>query len=126
MGARVVHFEVPFDNGERALAFYRDVFEWDINAMPEMQYNIVSTGPTGEMGPTEPGYIGGGMLLRQDPVRSPVIVLAVDDIDASLKAVEANGGTTIQAKEPVGDMGFAAYYHDCEGNVMGLWQNARS
>ena len=51
MGARVVHFEVPFDNGERALAFYRDVFEWDINAMPEMQYNIVSTGPTGEHGP---------------------------------------------------------------------------
>ncbi len=43
MGARVVHFEVPFDDGERALAFYRDVFEWDINAMPEMQYNIVST-----------------------------------------------------------------------------------
>ena len=65
MGARVVHFEVPFDDGERALAFYRDVFDWDINAMPEMQYNIVSTGPTGDMGPTEPGYIGGGMLQRQ-------------------------------------------------------------
>ena len=124
MGARVVHFEVPFDNGERALAFYRDVFDWDINAMPEMQYNIVSTGPTGDMGPTEPGYIGGGMLQRQDPVQSPVITLAVDDIEVSLKAVEANGGSTVQAKMPVGDMGFAAYFRDSEGNLMGLWQNA--
>ncbi len=40
------------------------------------------------------------MLLRQEPVQSPVIVLAVDDIDTSLKAVEANGGATIQAKNP--------------------------
>ncbi len=92
--------------------------------MPEMQYNIVSTGPTGDMGPTEPGYIGGGMLQRQDPVHAPVITLAVDDIDVSLKAVEANGGSTVQAKEPVGDMGFAAYFRDSEGNLMGLWQNA--
>ena len=122
--ARVVHFEVPFDDGERALAFYRDVFEWDISPMPEMQYNIVSTGPSGEMGPTEPGYIGGGMLQREDPVRTPVIVMAVDDIDATLKAVEAKGGATVSAKEPVGDMGFAAYFRDCEGNLMGLWQNA--
>jgi hypothetical protein len=25
---------------------------------------------------------------------------------------------------PVGDMGFAAYFTDCEGNLMGLWQSA--
>ena len=64
------------------------------------------------------------MLQRQEPIQSPVIVLAVDDIDTSLKAVESNGGATVQAKEPVGDMGFAAYFRDCEGNLMGLWQNA--
>ena len=27
-------------------------------------------------------------------------------------------------KMAVGDMGFAAYFKDSEGNVMGLWQNA--
>lgn len=124
MAARVVHFEVPFDDGERALAFYRDIFGWEITSMPEMQYNMVSTGPTGDMGPTEPGYIGGGMLSRQDPVQSPVIVLDVDDIDATLEAVEARGGTTLRGKEPVGTMGFAAYFRDPEGNVLGLWQSA--
>jgi predicted enzyme related to lactoylglutathione lyase len=124
MGGKVVHFEVPFDDGDRAMAFYKDVFGWEIMSMPEMQYNIVTTGPSGDAGPTEPGYIGGGMLQRQDPVQTPVITMEVEDIDATLKAVDANGGSTVAAKMPVGDMGFAAYFRDSEGNLMGLWQNA--
>ena len=125
MSARVVHFEVPFDDADRARGFYRDVFEWQIQTMPELDYTIVSTGPAGDQGmPSEPGYIGGGMLARQDPVTGPVITLQVDDIDATLGAVEKHGGRTVRDKMPVGTMGFAAYFHDSEGNLMGLWQNA--
>jgi predicted enzyme related to lactoylglutathione lyase len=29
------------------------------------------------------------------------------------------------AKQPVTDMGFAAYFKDSEGNLMGLWQHGR-
>ena len=66
MTARVVHFEVPFDDAERARSFYREVFDWQIQSMPEMGYNLVSTGPATDQGmPAEPGYIGGGMLQRQ-------------------------------------------------------------
>ena len=36
MSGRVVHFEIPFDDGERGSAFYRDVFGWEIQSMPEM------------------------------------------------------------------------------------------
>jgi predicted enzyme related to lactoylglutathione lyase len=125
MSARVVHFEVPFDDADRARSFYRDVFDWEIQAVPEMGYNMVSTGPTSEQGmPSEPGYIGGGMLQRQAPVNAPVITLQVDDIDAALVAVEKHGGSAEGAKMPVGDMGFAAYFRDSEGNLMGLWQIA--
>jgi len=124
MSGRVVHFEVPFDDADRARGFYREVFDWQIEPMPEMGYNMVSTGPINEGMPTEPGYIGGGMLQRQDPVTAPVIVVAVDDIDATLVAVEKHGGSRLGEKIPVGDMGFAAYFNDSEGNRMGLWQNA--
>lgn len=125
MTARVVHFEVPFDDGERALAFYRDVFDWQIQSLPEMGYNLVSTGPTGEDGmPTEPGFIGGGMLQRHAPVERPVVTLEVDDIDATIATVERNGGSAVGEKMAVGDMGFAAYFNDSEGNLMGLWQSA--
>jgi predicted enzyme related to lactoylglutathione lyase len=124
MSARVVHFEIPFDDAERARSFYRDVFDWEIMSMPEMDYNLVSTGPSGDQGPTEPGYIGGGMLQRQAPVTTPVITLDVEDIDAALVAVEKHGGRAIGEKLAVGEMGFAAYFNDSEGNLMGLWQNA--
>jgi uncharacterized protein len=124
MSGRVVHFEVPFDDADRARSFYRDVFEWEIQPFPEMAYNMVSTGPMGEQGPSEPGYIGGGMMQRQEPVAAPVITLDVDDIDATIVAVEKHGGSAVGEKMPVGDMGFAAYFKDSEGNLMGLWQIA--
>jgi len=38
--------------------------------------------------------------------------------------VQRLGGSTVSEKQPVGDMGFAAYFKDSEGNVLGLWQNA--
>jgi hypothetical protein len=31
----------------------------------------------------------------------------------------------VAPKTPVGDMGFAAYFTDPEGNVVGLWETAR-
>jgi predicted enzyme related to lactoylglutathione lyase len=125
MSARVVHFEVPFDDADRARSFYRDVFDWQIQPVPDMGYNMVTTGPVGDQGmPAEAGYIGGGMMQRQTPVTTPVIVLAVDDIDDTLATVEKHGGSTVAPKMPVGDMGFAAYFNDSEGNLMGLWQTA--
>lgn len=125
MSARVVHFEIPFEDGDRARDFYREVFEWSLDSMPELSYTMVSTGPRGDDGmPTEPGYIGGGMFERQDDLRSPVIVMQVDDIDKALESVEQHGGTTAIPKMPVGDMGFSAYFHDPEGNILGLFQTA--
>ena len=125
MSARVVHFEVPFDDADRARSFYRDVFDWQINAIPEMNYTIVSTGPVSDEGmPSEAGYIGGGMMQRQAPINTPVITLQVDDIDATVVAIEKHGGSAVGEKLTVGDMGFAAYFNDSEGNLMGLFQSA--
>ena len=50
MTGRVVHFEVPYDDGERARAFYSDVFGWAIQYVPEFEYNLVQTGPTDDTG----------------------------------------------------------------------------
>jgi hypothetical protein len=122
---KVVHFELPADDVERAQTFYREAFGWGMNSMPGMGYTMVSTTPTGDDGmPSEPGGINGGMLARQNPVTAPVITIGVDDIDASLATVERLGGKVALGKQPVGDMGFSAYFVDPEGNVVGLWQNA--
>ncbi|WP_436497789.1 VOC family protein [Actinokineospora sp. HUAS TT18] len=128
MSGRVVHFEVPFGDGGRAKAFYQEVFGWKIQEMPEMDYTIVSTGPSGEQGPTESGYINGGMFARDESqwAPTPVLVIDVDSIDDALAEVGKHGGKTVNEKIAVGDMGFAAYFADPEGNVMGLWETAKS
>ena len=126
MSGRVVHFEVPFDDGDRARSFYKDAFGWQLMEMPEMGYTIVMSGPSNDSGPTEAGFINGGMLSRQQAATgSPVIVVDVDSIDASLEKIGTLGGSVVAPKTPVGDMGFAAYFKDPEGNVVGLWETAR-
>jgi predicted enzyme related to lactoylglutathione lyase len=125
MSGKLVHFEIPFDDGARARAFYAETFGWQLMEMPEMDYTMVMTGPSDpETGPTEPGFINGGMFQRTEPFKGPNIVIDVADIDETLKTVEKAGGKILQERQPVGEMGFAAYFHDSESNVIGLWQSA--
>ena len=122
---KVVHFEVPFDDGERATSFYHEAFGWQLNSMPQMQYTMVTTTPTDDQGMVaEVGGINGGMLHRQGPITGPVITIGVENIDDSLARIEKLGGKVAIGKQAVGDMGFSAYVEDTEGNVIGLWQNA--
>jgi len=124
MNGSVVHFEVPYDDADRAQAFYADVFGWKITKMPEFEYVGVSTGPTSEEGmPSEPGYIGGGMFQRQADLDRPIITINVDDMQAALATIAANGGAAVGETMEVGEMGIAGYFTDSEGNLMGLWQN---
>lgn len=125
MSSKVVHFEIPADDVERAQEFYREAFGWTVTSMPGMGYTLLGTTPVDETGaPAETGGINGGMLARQDPVTAPVITIDVEDIDAALRTVERLGGTVTRSGMPVGDMGYAAYFTDTEGNVLGLWQTA--
>jgi hypothetical protein len=124
MAGRVVHFEIPFDDGDRARAFYEEVFSWDLTHLPDMSYTLVNTGPTGEQGPTEPGYIGGGLMKREGYFTAPNVVIDVPNLEAALKAIDEAGGTPVLERQQVGDMGFAAYFKDTEGNLIGLWETA--
>jgi uncharacterized protein len=124
MTGRVVHFEIPFEDRERAGAFYAEAFGWQLTSLPEMGYVLATTGPSEQGPPSEPGFINGGMLERGDAVGGPVLVIDVDDIEAALETIEKLGGTTVSTKQAVGEMGFSAYFTDSEGNLMGLWQNA--
>ena len=125
MSGRVVHFEIPYDDGDRARRFYSETFGWQLQEMPGMEYTLVVSGPSGERGPSEPGFINGGMLAREESAApGPVVVLDVESIDGALASVERAGGAVVVPKQPVGAMGFTAYVKDSEGNVIGLWETA--
>lgn len=121
----VIHFEIPAEDVERAATFYSQSFGFDVNAVPGFSYAFVTTTPIGDDGrPTEPGAINGGMFKRTGELTGPIVTISVAGIDAALATIEANGGSTLRGREAVGEMGFAAYFKDSEGNVMGLWENA--
>lgn len=127
MSGKVVHFEIPFEDGDRAQKFYGETFGWQVMPMPGMDYTIVMTGPSDpEEGPTEAGFINGGMFERsaQFEGKAPIIVIDVPSVDDALRKVEAAGGKAASEKLPVGDMGFAGYFTDTEGNIIGLWESA--
>jgi predicted enzyme related to lactoylglutathione lyase len=121
---KVVHFEIPAENVKRAQKFYNTVFGWKINEMPELEYTILQTVEVDEksMMPKEAGAINGGMMKRGTLVKSPVITIAVEDIDKAMKSIEKAGGKEHSKKMAIQDMGFAAYFKDTEGNIIGLFQ----
>lgn len=122
---RVVHFEIPVEDEDRAFRFYAQAFGWHVQAVPGMAYTLVSTGPMGDSGePLQKGYIGGGMLRRHAPLTGPVITVACEDIESALRTVVDLGGEVVQTPAPVGEAGFSAYVRDTEGNIIGLWQDA--
>lgn len=124
MSGRVIHFEIPYDDGDRARDFYSKVFGWDLMPIPEMDYTLVTSGPTGDQGAEEPGFINGGMFERREGFTAPNIVIDVPNIEEALAKINSLGGKTVAERQPVGDMGFTAYFIDPEGNLVGIWENA--
>ncbi len=118
----VVHFEIPMENEERAKKFYSEIFGWKLTQMGDeySKYVMAQTGPTDEQGmPQRNAFINGGMMKR-DAIKSPVIVIAVDDCDATVEKVKASGGKLVGEILDIPKVGRYAYVEDCEGNVIGV------
>jgi len=121
---KVVGFEIPYDDQSRAQKFYQDVFGWQINKFPDMDYLMATTTPSDEkMKPTEPGAINGGLVPKNPNREHPTIVIDVSSVEEYIKKVESAGGKTIVPMiEIVGGFGLYARVSDTEGNIINIWQ----
>src|SRR5947209_20281287 len=74
---RVVHFEIPADNEERAKSFYQKAFGWDISKYPGMEYHMVGTTEVEQKTRQHPalGAINGGLTKRNSEVKNTVITV---------------------------------------------------
>jgi predicted enzyme related to lactoylglutathione lyase len=120
---RVVHFEIHAADPERGVKFYENVFGWTFQKWEgPMDYWLITTGPD-----SEPG-INGGLIRRQGGIDGQAVIayvctVGVDDLDATMASVEANGGTVAVPKMPIPGVGWLAYYKDTEGNIFGIMQS---
>jgi hypothetical protein len=115
--SRVIHFEIPAGEPERAAAFYGKVFGWKFDKWPgPTEYWMVTTGKEGDVG------INGGMLRKPGPVAVTTNTIGVDSVDGAVAAVLKAGGKNIMPKTPIPTVGYFAYCEDTEGNVFGVMQ----
>lgn len=118
---RIVHFEMPVDDPDRAIAFYQAVLGWKIEKWEGPQdYWLITTGPDAEPG------INGALARRSDGLQVTQNTVDVTSLDEALAKVVSNGGTIVLPKMPVPGIGYLAYCKDTEGNIFGLMENDES
>lgn len=118
---RVIHFELPADNPERAADFYRTVFGWQIQKWQGPQdYWLISTGPEGQPG------INGGLLRRPNPGAVTCNTIDVASVDEAVANITKHGGKNVVPKMAIPGVGHLAYCTDTEGNVFGVMQADRN
>jgi predicted enzyme related to lactoylglutathione lyase len=124
----VVHFEMPFDNRERMAKFYQAAFGWQTQMLgADMgNYVIATTTETGAAGPTKPGAINGGFYERSKdkPLQYPSVVIAVDDLEGSIKKVTDAGGKVLGDPWDIPGVGKYISFLDSEGNRVSMLQPA--
>lgn len=113
MAGGVCHVEFPATDLGAISDFYSKSFGWKITPMGE-GYTLWQSADEKS---------GGGFSTPQ-PGSAPAVVvyIEVDDIEASLAAVGANGGSTVVPRTEIGGgHGFFALFRDPAGNVVGVW-----
>ena len=133
----VVHFEMGYQDKQRMVDFYTNVFGWKAQMMgPEMgNYVVAQTTETDDKGMIQtPGNINGGFYQKTDNPLShaPSVVIAVDDIRQAMKDAVAAGGKIMgtknqggeQSEEPqdIPGVGLWMSMMDTEGNRFSLLQ----
>lgn len=111
--AKVEHFEIPADDIPRAKAFYAAALGFEYEPWGE------------DMGMLrQPAGDGiDGDLHKRGAAPHPTIVFTVDDIDATLATVTANGGEQVGEIQPLTDTSRWVYVRDSEGNLIGLFDD---
>lgn len=120
MNNRVVHFEIPSDNPDKAVNFFKHVFGWEFMKFSEFDYWLITTGDD-----KTPG-INGGLMKRNDPKQPVVNSIKVENIDEMNKKIEEAGGKIVVPKTPIPGVGYYSYFTDLDGNLHGVMQEDRN
>ena len=124
----VVHFEMPAENRQRMADFYSRTFGWKTQMLGKDMgnYVIATTTESDEKGPKKPGAINGGFFPKSDdmPAQYPSVVVAVDDINDSMKKVMKAGGKVLGNPMEIPGVGQYVSFFDTEGNRVSMLQPA--
>lgn len=112
MAGRLVYFELPADDTQRAEDFYAELFGWQFRPTQEgFDYHMLEEG-------IDPG---GAIYPSQTGEKGAIIYFESDDVDASVERVNELGGSA-EDKQPIPGVGWFARCEDTEGNAFSIFQ----
>jgi predicted enzyme related to lactoylglutathione lyase len=113
---KIIHFEIPADNPERAVKFYKKVFNWKIDKWEgPVDYWLVTAGEEKESGINGAIALKGNLAVTTNTINVP-------SVDEFMKKIKDAGGKVLQGKMAVPGVGYMAYCEDTEGNMFGIMQ----
>ena len=116
----VVYFEIPVIDIDRAIMFYKAVFNFDFekeiidhNEMALFPFSDENTGISGALAKGE---------IYKPTIDGVLIYFSTVNIDETLKLANSNSGQILYPKTDNG-IGFVAEFEDSEGNRIALYQS---
>ena len=121
----VSHFEIYADDPDTLTQFYTQLFDWDVQPLPHMDYRLVKSVDTGtDNRPVTTGAINGGIAKRPQGygVNGSVNYVMVDSIETYVEKAKRLGAKLTKDKSPVPGMGWFAMFMDPEGNHFAIFK----
>ena len=114
--ARLVWFEIPAENIQRARAFYGGLFGWKMQPFPGMKdYWHIDTGGRDDSP-------DGALMARLCPEHPVTNYISVASVTKAMAKVQKLGGKVHKPKTAVPQMGYFAICQDTENNTFALWE----
>jgi len=114
-----IHVELNSTDVEKSKAFYRRLFDWDLEDVPmkDYDYTMIKVG----------GGTGGGIMKQLMPgaPSSWLAYVEVDDINAATKKAKSLGAKIMKDVTQVMDMGWLSIIVDPTGAMLGLWKTRK-
>ena len=121
MPNNVKHFAVHADDVNRARKFYEQTFGWQFTAWGPPGFYLIRTGNDEDPG-VQGALQGRREVVAGKPTYGFECTLGVENIDETVKAVEAGGGKIVMPKFHIPTVGTLIFFEDTEGSVVGAMQ----
>ncbi|HTE00948.1 MAG TPA: VOC family protein [Mucilaginibacter sp.] len=111
---KICYVEIPATDINESADFYSKIFGWTIRTRGDGR-TAFDDGI---------GEVSGAWILGRKPSTEPGLLISVmvDDIEETIKALEANGSKIVN-RINISDTEFVAWFVDPAGNVIGLYQH---
>jgi len=117
MPATLRHFAINADDVPRAKRFYEDVFGWEFTPWGPPGFYQTRDSGGGHLGALQQRRELGGQRMPGHE-----LTFGVDDLAATIAAIETHGGTLLMQPFRIESVGELIFFRDSEGNVAGAMQ----